>query len=131
MAKFGKRSKERLTTCDKRLQKVFNEVIKHVDCSVLEGYRSQERQDKLYGEGKTKVKHPNGRHNSNPSRAVDITPWPIDWNDRERQTLFAGFVLGIGRSMGIKLRWGGDWDMDDDFNDQSFDDLPHFELRSR
>ena len=129
MAKFGKRSKERLTTCDKRLQKVFNEVIKHVDCSVLEGHRSQERQDKLYGEGKTKVKYPNGRHNSDPSRAVDITPWPIDWDDRERQTLFAGFVLGIGHSMGIKLRWGGDWDMDFQVMDNRFDDFPHFEVR--
>ena len=131
MAKFGKRSKERLATCDKRLQKVFNEIIKYVDCSVLEGHRSQERQDKLYGEGKTKVKYPNGRHNSDPSRAVDITPWPIDWDDRERQTLFAGFVLGISRSMGIKLRWGGDWNMDFNVGDNQFDDFPHFEIREK
>ena len=27
MAKFGRKSKERLATCDERLQKVFNEVI--------------------------------------------------------------------------------------------------------
>ena len=44
MPKFGKRSKERLATCDERLQEVFNEVIKFVDCSVLEGHREQERQ---------------------------------------------------------------------------------------
>ena len=103
MPRFGKRSKERLATCDERLQEVFNEVIQFVDCSVLEGHRSQERQDKLYDEGKTKVKYPRGRHNSNPSRAVDVTPYPVDWEDRERQTLFAGFVLGIARSKGIKL----------------------------
>ena len=71
MPKFGRSSRARLTTCDKRLQKVFNEVIKHVDCSVLEGHRSGERQDKLFEEGKTKVKFPNGRHNSSPSNAVD------------------------------------------------------------
>ena len=28
MPRFGSRSKERLATCDKRLQDVFNEVIK-------------------------------------------------------------------------------------------------------
>jgi len=128
MAKFGKRSKERLATCHKDLQKVFNEVIKYVDCSVLEGHRSEERQNKLFKEGRTKVKYPKGRHNSSPSRAVDVTPYPVDWDDRERQTLFAGFVIGIARSMDIRLRWGGDWDMDFQVMDNRFDDFPHFEL---
>ena len=45
MPKFGSKSRERLATCDERLQKVFNEVIKHVDCSILEGHRIAERQD--------------------------------------------------------------------------------------
>ena len=129
MPYFGTRSKQRLATCDERLQKVFNEVIKYVDCSVLEGHRGQERQDKLYEEGKTKLKFPNGRHNMAPSNAVDVTPYPVDWDDRERLTLFAGFVLGIARSMGVRLRWGGDWDMDFQVLDNRFDDFPHFEIR--
>ena len=129
MPKFGKRSKERLATCDTRLQEVFNEVIKYVDCSILEGHRDKERQNQLYIEGKTKVKYPNGRHNSSPSNAVDVTPYPVDWADRERQTLFAGFVIGIARSMGITLRWGGDWDMDFQVMDNRFDDFPHFEVK--
>ena len=131
MPKFGRRSRERLATCDERLQDVFNEVIKHVDCSVLEGQRDEERQNKLFDEGKTKVRFPNGRHNASPSRAVAVTPYPVDWDDRERQTLFAGFVLGIARSMGIKLRWGGDWDMDFEVQDNRFDDFPHFEIKEK
>ena len=47
MPKFGSRSKKNLATCDERIQKVLNEVIKHVDCSVIEGHRSAERQNKL------------------------------------------------------------------------------------
>ena len=129
MPRFGKRSKERLATCDTRLQEVFNEVIKYVDCSILEGHRDKERQNQLYIEGKTKVKYPNGRHNSSPSNAVAVTPYPVDWADRERQTLFAGFVIGIARSMGITLRWGGDWDMDFQVMDNRFDDFPHFEVK--
>ena len=35
MAKFGRSSRERLATCDEKLQKVFNEVIKYVDWSIL------------------------------------------------------------------------------------------------
>ena len=129
MPRYSKKSKERLSSCDKRLQDVFNEVIKYVDCSILEGHRSKERQNKLYHENRTKVKYPNGRHNSSPSKAVDVTPYPVDWEDRERQTLFAGFVIGIARGMGIRLRWGGDWDMDFHVMDNRFDDFPHFEVR--
>lgn len=129
MPHFGKRSKKMLSSCDERLQKVFNEVIKHVDCSVIEGYRNEERQNNLYEEGKTKVYWPNGRHNSNPSRACDVVPYPIDWNDRERFHLFAGFVLGIAKSMGVNLRWGGDWDQDWYVHDNRFDDFPHFEIK--
>ena len=129
MPKFSRKSKERLATCDERLQKVFNEVIKYADCSVLEGHRSEERQNKLYEEGKTKVKYPKGRHNASPSLAVDVAPYPIDWDDRERFTLFAGFVIGVARGMGITLRWGGDWNMNFEVNDNKFDDFPHFEVR--
>ena len=131
MPKFGKRSKERLATCDERLQKIFNEVIKYIDCSVLEGHRGEDRQNKLCDEGKSKVRYPNGRHNANPSRAVDITPYPVDWEDRERQTLFAGFVIGLATSMGINIRWGGDWDKDFKVQDNKFDDFPHFELKDK
>ena len=129
MPKFGRKSKERLSTCDDKLQKLFNEVIKYVDCSILEGHRGKDRQNKLYEEGKTKVKYPNGRHNRQPSSAVDVTPYPVDWEDRERQTLFAGFVIGVANQMGMNIRWGGDWDQDFQVVDNRFDDFPHFELK--
>ena len=128
MPRFGKKSRERLGTCDKRLQDVFNEVIKYVDCSILEGHRDEKRQDKLFEESKTKVRYPMGRHNSSPSRAVDVVPYPVDWEDRERFHLFAGFVLGMAYRMGISLRWGGDWNQNFEVDDNKFDDFPHFEL---
>tara|TARA_Y100000593_G_scaffold14739_2_gene28306 strand:- start:1543 stop:1944 length:402 start_codon:yes stop_codon:yes gene_type:complete len=128
MPRFGRKSLSRLDTVDKRLQRVFIEVIKYVDCAILEGYRDEERQNKLFKEGKTKLKYPKGRHNAVPSRAIDVVPYPVNWEDRERMTLFAGFVMAIAQSMGIKLRWGGDWDMDFEVMDNRFDDFPHFEL---
>ena len=128
MPKFGRRSKEKLATCHEDLQDLFKEVIKHVDCSVLEGHRSKDRQNALYGEGKTKVLYPRGRHNASPSRAVDCVPYPIDWDDRERFHLFAGFVLGMAEAIEIKIRWGGDWNKNFEVDDNKFDDFPHFEL---
>ena len=128
MPKFGKNSRERLATCDEKLQDVFNEVIKYVDCSVLEGHRDERKQDKYFEEGKTKVRYPMGRHNSKPSRAVDVVPYPVDWKDRERFHHFSGFVLGVAYRMGISLRWGGDWNQNFEVDDNNFDDFPHFEL---
>ena len=129
MPSFGKRSRERLESCNSDLRMVFNEVIKSVDCSILEGHREKERQNQLFDEGKTKVLYPDGRHNDYPSNAVDVVPYPVNWEDRERMTLFAGFVLGVANQMGINLRWGGDWDQDFEVMDNKFDDFPQFEIK--
>jgi|688.fasta_scaffold115875_5 peptidoglycan L-alanyl-D-glutamate endopeptidase CwlK len=125
---FGQTSRDRLATCDERLQRVFNEVIKHRDCSILCGHRGQAEQDEALRTGKSKLGWPKSNHNTLPSKAVDVAPYPIDWTDIDRFRLFAGFVLGVAAGMGIPLRWGGDWDGDGTNRDQSFHDLPHFEV---
>lgn len=79
-------------------------------------------------EGRSKTKWPDSKHNSNPSMGIDVAPYPIDWNDIKRFYHFGGFVQSRAESLGIKLRWGGDWDSDRDLNDQTFMDLVHFEL---
>ena len=128
MPKFGRTSKKRLVTCEEDLQILFNEVVKHFDCSVLVGYRGRNEQDTAYESGHSKVKWPNGKHNSNPSLAVDVAPYPIDWDDRERFIYFGGFVKGCAYQLGLPLRWGGDWDNDSQLSDNKFDDLVHFAL---
>lgn len=128
MPKFSRRSLEKLSTCHPLLQDLFNEVIKYFDCTVLEGFRSQEDQDRAFFSGTSKIKWPNGKHNKVPSLAVDVVPYPIDWHNTKRFILFSGFVLGVASQQNIKIRWGGDWNMNTFQNDQSFNDLPHFEL---
>lgn len=51
MPYYSERSKKRLETCHEDLQKLFNEVIKHFDCTILCGHRGQEEQDKAFAEG--------------------------------------------------------------------------------
>jgi peptidoglycan L-alanyl-D-glutamate endopeptidase CwlK len=133
MPTFSNKSRDRLNTCDPRLQEVFNWVVEDYDCTIIEGHRSPERQQELYDQGKSKVRF--GNHNYSPSRAVDVAPWPIpddwgdhNWKERAKFYHFAGYVKGIAESVGVRLRWGGDWDRDKDFDDQTFDDLVHFEL---
>ena len=130
MPYFGKTSKKRLYTCDEDLVFLFEEVIKYFDCTVLEGYRGKRLQNKYFKEGKSKLKFPEGNHNKKPSKAIDVVPYPIDWEDRERMTYFAGFVKGMAAALGIPIRWGGDWNNNTEVKDNNFDDLPHFELRN-
>ena len=129
MPRFGKKSMSKLETCHEDLQQVFYQVIKHFDCSVLEGHRGEELQNKYFDEGKSKVRFPKGKHNANPSNAVDVVPWPIDWDDTDRMYYFAGFVKGIAAMLDIPLRWGGDWNDNTEVKDTGFKDLPHFELK--
>lgn len=134
MPSYSDKSKSELETCHPDLQKIFGQAIRGFDHAVIEGHRGKEKQNRFFREGKSQVEYPNSRHNKSPSMAVDAAPYPIDWEDRRRMTLFAGYVLGIAKSLkreGIishDLRWGGDWDCDTEVSDNDFDDLVHFEL---
>ena len=126
MYKFGKRSRNRLKGVDSRLVNVLNELIKIMDVTVIEGLRSAERQEELLAKGATKVKY--SKHME--GKAVDIAPYPIDWNDRERFHYMGGMVRGIAKSLNLDIRWGGDWDSDGEIKDNKFDDLVHIEIKS-
>lgn len=128
MPKFSRTSRERLESCDIRLQNIFNEVIKRWDCSIICGHRSEYDQNRAYKTGNSRLMFPKSKHNSSPSVAIDVAPYPIDWNDVIAFAHFAGYVIRVAEDQGIKLRWGGDWDGDKFNKDQSFNDLPHFEI---
>lgn len=128
MPSFGSSSQNNLSQAHPDLQRLFNEVIKYFDCSVICGHRTKEKQDEAYNSGKSKVQFPDSKHNSLPSMAVDVVPYPIDWEDTRRLYMFVGIVRGIAAQMGINIRCGADWDGDMEVKDQNFHDLPHFEL---
>lgn len=129
MPKFSIRSTTELLTCKEDLQELFNEVIKYFDCTIIQGQRGAEEQNRLFEQGFSKLRFPHSKHNDKPSSAVDVVPYPINWNDKFRFYYFGGFVKGIAEKMNIPLRWGGDWDNDTNVKDQTFMDYPHFELK--
>ena len=125
MPKFGKKSQERLRGVNSELVNVLFELVKIMDVTIIEGVRSQERQDRLVAEGKSKTKF--SKHIT--GRAVDLAPYPIDWEDRDRFHYMGGMLRGIAHQMGVKVRWGGDWDGDGETKNNNFDDLVHIELK--
>jgi len=128
MPSFGKSSTENLSQCHSDLQLLFNIVVRKFDCSVICGSRTETEQNRTFLEGKSTLKYPESFHNLKPSLAVDVCPYPINWQNHKRFYFFAGYVKHVAESLGIKIRWGGDWDGDTIIDDQNFNDLPHFEL---
>ena len=149
MPRFGRQSAIRLETCHEDLIRVFEEVVIVHDCSILCGRRTKEDQDKAFSSGNSKTEFPDSTHNADPSNGVDVSPYPIPdrWGDIDPVAEFAqiehqmkewhkfyalaGVVYGVAHVLGIGIRWGGDWDGDKDYNDQTFDDLVHYERLGR
>ncbi|MBV6514154.1 MAG: hypothetical protein FMNOHCHN_03744 [Ignavibacteriaceae bacterium] len=116
---LGKKSWNKLKTCDERLQKLVEEVSKRMDITVLCGFRGEEDQNKAFAEKKSKLQFPDSKHNKLPSLAVDIAPYPIDWNDIKQFEAMCDLVEDTAHDLGIKIRLGRDF---------SFKDYPHVEL---
>ena len=130
-AKLGSASVRKLGSCHVDIIKLVRLVEKRApfDFAVLEGHRTVERQKELFEQGKTKIDGETrlGKHNYSPSEAVDLAPYPIDWQDTKRFMVLGGVVLSCAKELGVDIRWGADWDRDGDYSDHSFIDLPHFE----
>lgn len=129
MPKFSLKSKERLNTCHPDLRKVCEEVIRTYDFSVTCGHRNKKEQDEAYRKGNSNVRYPNSAHNKIPSLAVDIVPYPVDWNDIGRfRELAAAFmaVASVLKERGeitSDFVWGGNW--------KTLKDYPHFEVKEK
>ncbi len=61
------------------------------------------------------------KHNHTPSLAIDIAPYPIDWNDIGRFTQLSKIVLDIAKNINIEITWGGHF--------KTLKDYPHYEIK--
>ena len=125
MPRFGKRSKQRLKGVKPELVNVLNELVKIMDVTIIEGLRSEARQMELLAQGKSKTKY--SKHLE--GKAVDLAPYPIDWEDRDRFHYMGGMIRGIAKQLNVPVRWGVDWDGDGEVKDNGFDDLVHVEIK--
>jgi len=128
------RSEKNLAGVHPDLVKVVKVVAETHDILVIEGVRTKERQADLYAQGRTKPgkvitwtmnsKHIDGK-------AVDVVMLKngtIDWNDAKAFEDLGRIMIDTAKQLGIKLRWGYDWDMDGVLREKGENDGPHFEL---
>ena len=91
------------------------------------GVRTPAEQAKLYAQGRTTpgpkvtwtLKSNHFVQKSGYGHAVDLCPFPVDWNDRRKFHVIASAMKQAALAEGVKIVWGGDW---------GTPDLPHFEL---
>lgn len=147
---FGRSSRERLDTCHPDIILILTEALAHspIDFGVSEGVRSEAKQLEYFLAGKSRLdpRNPDQRdkcrhlpNDDGVSMAVDVYAWvhgkqelSYDFN---HLSLIAGVILSTASTLynagavSHRLRWGGNWDSDGEIiTDQSFNDLPHFEL---
>lgn len=147
---FSQKSIDIIKTCHPDIQTVIFDIGSRMNCTPLEGIRTLEKQKDYFARGVSRTMDSKHLAQSDGfSHAIDIVPYPIiwpserkasasslelstwitdHWKDMSRLYYFSGMVLECAYKNGIKLRHGGDWDGDLDLKDQSFYDLPHFEL---
>lgn len=130
--KYGPRSEENFKGVHPSLVALFREAIKYRDISIIDGVRTIEEQRRFVAKGDSKTM--NSMHlpqEDGLSHAIDATPYPFDWNavgaDRDL-LLFGGFILGLAATLGLKIRYGGDWNGNWKNSDNGFQDLDHFEI---
>lgn len=123
---WGKKSKERLEQCDEKLQLICNELLKQCgfDLTITCGYRNEQDQNWAYVNGKSKAKFGQSKHNTLPSKAVDICPYPTNWETTDyRWWKMIALAYEIARKNNIKIRSGAFF--------TGLCDCPHIELEDK
>jgi peptidoglycan L-alanyl-D-glutamate endopeptidase CwlK len=129
---FSHSSTTHLLTCHPDLQEVARAALltSPVDFAITCGHRNKFEQDKCCAEGKSKAPWPTSKHNFTPSRAMDVCPvvnGKLVWDDVQLFKDLAHHILMTSDRLGVRLRWGGDWNMNG-IEDEKWYDRPHIEL---
>lgn len=141
---FGAASLLQWNTLHPELQRLFTEAIRraprHLDFSLLCGWRGKHDQDEAVATGHSKDQWPTSKHNYTDiggeprSLACDIrpaVPWsPHDWEDKVRFGRTVGFIECVSFDIAVPIRCGLDWNDDGRSIDERFLDVGHIELRS-
>jgi peptidoglycan L-alanyl-D-glutamate endopeptidase CwlK len=120
MPKFGAASKRNLAEAHPLLQQLFNAVILKTDCTVLDAQRNRQQQEQAFALGHSRAHFGQSAHNWSPAVAVDVVPYPLDWEDTKAFQALAHVVLETAKELDIPITWGGSW--------ATLKDMPHYEL---
>ncbi|CCI88461.1 endolysin [Yersinia phage phiR2-01] len=120
--KFGKNSEKQLATVKPELQKVARralEISPH-DFTIVQGIRTAAQSAQNIANGTSFLSNPNkSKHITGD--ALDFAPFingKIDWNDYEVFWAVKKAFQQAGQELGVKLRFGADWNNSNDYRDE-------------
>jgi len=135
---LGKRSIDNLSGVHPLLVDVVKLAISRStqDFAVICGVRTIEQQKELYAQGRTKPGNivtwtMKSRHLPDSygyGRAVDIVPFPVDWNSPSKFDAINDAMQAAASDLGLTIRWGADWDQDGNPREKGETDSPHWEI---
>jgi peptidoglycan LD-endopeptidase CwlK len=117
-----------IESCHPDLKRLAYAVAAREAVEFICGHRDESEQNQAFKAGKSKLRWPNSMHNRSPSHAIDLVPKPIDWKDLGRFEKLSAVVKEEAEALGIKVRWGADWNSNGRSDDERFLDYPHWEL---
>jgi len=120
MPKLSSASQARLNGAHPLLQKLFTAVAAESNIAILDSQRGRVAQERAFSLGNSRAHFGQSAHNWSPAIALDVAPYPIDWNNLDRFRSLAAVVKAKAKALGIPIAWGGDW--------TSIKDFPHYEL---
>lgn len=128
---FSKTSLARLADLHPAMQRIYHRAMSYqvMDFMILETVRTPDQAKANAAKGVGIVRSKHLRQRDGYAHACDALPFPIDWKDTKRFNVLAGLLLAAAAEEGLlkNVRWGGNWDGDNDFRDNSLEDLPHLE----
>lgn len=94
------------------------------------GLRTAEEQKVLFDQGYSKCDGYTLKSYHQSGNAIDLNVFVggKTVENKEMLCVIAGVIFSCASELGIKLRWGLDWDQDGDVRDNTFNDMYHFEL---
>ncbi len=155
---WGTTSNQRISELVPEMQKVLNryiQIARH-DSTIVEGRRSDEQCYINFGKGRTAAQCIAGgcpvkyskpglakvtwlghalSSNHRGGKAVDLYPYPVSLvlgrPEVEWLPLFKIInedMKQAAKDVGVKIRWGADWDNDGNIHEKGESDNPHFEV---
>jgi peptidoglycan LD-endopeptidase CwlK len=123
MVTLSASSQARLALAHPLLRKLFAACASDPACppfAVLDSQRGRQAQEKAFALGHSRAHFLQSAHNWAPSVAVDVVPYPIDWNNLARFNALGKFITAKAAALGIDITWGATF--------PKLKDMPHYEL---
>lgn len=122
MPKLSASSQKRLDAAHPILKKLFTAVALEANITILDSQRGRAAQERAFVLGNSRAHFGQSAHNWSPALAMDVAPYPVNWDNIQRFKDLGVIVKRIAAKQGVadKIKWGATF--------KGLADYPHWEV---